>query len=79
MKAKLNRETVIQSVAYHADNSLGLCPVLESDRDVEAWLELILRECSLGDDAQVIITVNSDEVIVDGDKEVMEAVRYLIL
>lgn len=80
MKTKIERDAAQKAVEYHAEDHEGLTPVIENDADLQEWLTYILREVGgLEDERPVTVTVREDGVVIEGDGEVMQAVRMYIL
>lgn len=80
MKTKIARNVAEKAVEYHAEDHEGLTPVIENDADLQEWLTYLLREVGgLEDERPVTVTVNEAGVIIEGDGEVMQAVRMYLL
>lgn len=85
LRVKIDRETVVKAVEYHAQENKGLDPVIEGDRDLADWLEYVLRDVGgLGDgtaesDPPIIVEVRDGAFIVGGSVEVMDTVRQYVL
>lgn len=80
MKTKIDRDVAQKAVEYHAEDAEGLTPVIENDADLQEWLTYILREVGgLEDERPVAVTVGTDGVVIEGDGEVMQAVRMYLL
>lgn len=76
-KVQLNRREFIKNIIYHVHNNLGLVAVIKEDADLKKWFKYVLEEhCGLDEVPLSSLTVEfqGKNVIVSGDKEIIDAV-----
>ena len=79
MKTKIARNVAEKAVEYHAEDHRADAGH-RNDADLQEWLTYLLREVGgLEDERPVTVTVNEAGVIIEGDGEVMRAVRMYLL
>lgn len=80
MKTLTPRDAVVKAVTYHAEDAEGLTPVIENDGDLLEWLLYVLRQVGgFDDDYPIRAEVRDDGIVIEGDGEVMQAVRSYLL
>lgn len=80
MKTMIARNVAEQAVQYHAEDSEGLTPVIENDADLVEWMTYILRQVGgFDDEYPITVEIRPEGVLVEGDGEVMQAVRMYVL
>ena len=80
MKTLAPREAVEKAVTYHAEDAEGLTPVIENDADLLEWLLYVLRQVGgFDDDYPIQVEIRDAGIVIEGDGEVMQAVRQYLL
>lgn len=85
MKIKMSKETLRDAVKYHATEELGLHPVIESNEDLAEWAGYVMAKLTgYGDELKsagfaVEFPTDPELVIVQGNQDVIEAVRFYLL
>lgn len=80
MKTRITRDVAQKAVEYHAEDNEGLTPVIETDADLQEWLTYVLRQVGgFDDDYQIGVEIREDGIVIEGDGEVMQAVRMYLL
>jgi hypothetical protein len=87
LRVKLDRETVVKAVEYHARDNKGVEPVIGDDDELCEWLEYALRDVGgLGDgtaESDLSLSVEAIDggawFVVGGNEEVIDAIRHYIL
>ena len=86
MRIMAARDTLLDSVSYHATEGMGLHPVIESDQDAAEWVGYVL--CNLtgysGDELRaagfaVEFPADPELIVIQGNQDVIEAVRFYLL
>jgi len=81
LSVRIERDLAMKSIKYHAEESLGLDPVISSARDLEHWAKYIILEVSGFDEGETDIGVVADDkyVVITGNIEIIEAIKMYIL
>lgn len=80
MKTRIARDVAQKAVEYHAEDNEGLTPVIENDADLQEWLTYVLRQVGgFDEDYQIGVEIREDGIVIEGDGEVMQAVRMYLL
>lgn len=87
LKVKVDRETMVQAIDWHANDRRGLTPVVDDDDDVRDWTLWLLADVTGYQSEEldeVTVTVASDAVTIGAPagtlgNDVLGAVRQYIL
>jgi hypothetical protein len=89
LKVKVDRETMVKAIDWHAQDKEGLTPVIADDDDLCDWARWLLAAVSSYDaeqldDAGLLVTAEVADVVIaiKGDKvgyDVLDAVSTHIL
>ena len=81
LSVRIARNVAEKSVTYHAEENMGLNPVINSHQDLEHWVKFVLLDVSGFDEGETEIGVVADDVsvVVTGNIEIIEAIkRYIV-
>ena len=78
LSVRIARNVAERSVTYHAEENMGLNPVINSHQDLEHWVKFVLLDVSGSSEGETEIGVVADDVsvVITGN---IEAIKIYIL